>query len=78
MPTIQELRESFTMSREELAIKAHVSVFTIQRLESGRNIPRYNTLEAIAKVFGVKSSEIQFPDVTRDTKLLPKEKGQGH
>jgi transcriptional regulator with XRE-family HTH domain len=78
MPTIQELRESFTMSREELATKAHVSVFTIQRLESGRNIPRYNTLEAIAKVFGVKSSEIQFPDVRRDTKLLPKGKSQGH
>ena len=78
MPTIQELRESFTMSREELATKAHVSVFTIQRLESGRNIPRYNTLEAIAKVFGVKPSEIRFPDVTRDTKLLPKGKSQGH
>jgi transcriptional regulator with XRE-family HTH domain len=78
MPTIQDLRESRKMSREELATKAHVSVFTIKRLESGRNIPRYNTLEAIAKVFGVKSSEIQFPDVTRDTKLLPKGKSQGH
>ena len=74
MPTMRELRESKKMSREELAAKAHVSVFTISRLETGRNIPRYNTLEAIARVLSVKPSEIQFPEVRADTKLLPKGK----
>lgn len=74
MPTIPELRESRKMSREELAIKAQVSIFTIQRLETGRYTPRYNTLEKIAEVLGVKPSEIQFPEIRRDTKLLPKGK----
>jgi transcriptional regulator with XRE-family HTH domain len=74
MPTLRELRESRKMSREELAAKTHVSVFTISRLEIGRNIPRHNTLEAIAKVLNVKPSEIQFPEVRPDTKLLPKGK----
>ena len=74
MPTLRELRESRKMSREELAAKANVSFFTITRLETGRNIPRYNTLEALAGVLGVKSSEIQFPEVRPDTKLLPKGK----
>ena len=74
MPTLRELRESRKMSREELAAKAQVSMFTISRLETGRNIPRYNTLEAIAKVLNVKPSEIQFPEVRPDSKLLPKGK----
>ena len=74
MPTIRELRESKKMTREQLAVRAQVSMFTISRLETGRNIPRYNTLEAIAKVLGVKPSEIQFPEVRPDTKLLPKGK----
>jgi transcriptional regulator with XRE-family HTH domain len=74
MPTIRELRESRKMTREQLAVKAHVSVFTISRLETGRNIPRYNSLEAIAKILRAKSCEIQFPEVRPDTKLLPKGK----
>jgi transcriptional regulator with XRE-family HTH domain len=74
MPTLRELRESRKMSHEELAAKAHVSSFTISRLETGRNIPRYNTLEAIANVLSVKPSEIRFPEVRPDTKLLPKGK----
>jgi len=76
MPTIRELRESKKMTREQLAVRAHVSMFTISRLETGRNIPRYNTLEAIAKVLGVKPSEIQFPEVRPYTKLLPKGKSE--
>ena len=76
MPTIRELRESKKMTLEQLAVRAHVSMFTISRLETGRNIPRCNTLEAIAKVLGVKPSEIQFPEVRPDTKLLPKGKSE--
>jgi transcriptional regulator with XRE-family HTH domain len=62
MPTIRELRESKDMTREELAVKAHVSMFTIARLETGKHVPRFNTLEAIARALKVKSNEIEFPE----------------
>lgn len=62
MPTIRELRESLKMTREELAVKAHVSMFTIARIETGKTTPRYNTLEAIARVLKVKASDIILPD----------------
>jgi transcriptional regulator with XRE-family HTH domain len=77
MPTLRELRESRKMSRVELAAKAHVSIFTISRLETGQNIPRHNTLDAIASVLSVKPSEIQFPEVRPEMKILPKRKSGG-
>lgn len=63
MPTLREIRESKGMTREELAVKAHISMFTIARIETGAHKPRYNTLQAIAKALKVKASEIQFPEV---------------
>jgi transcriptional regulator with XRE-family HTH domain len=61
MPTLREIRESKQMSREELAYKAHVSVQTIFRLETSKNIPHRNTLAAIARTLKCKPEDIEFP-----------------
>jgi transcriptional regulator with XRE-family HTH domain len=59
MPTLKELREKKFMNREELAYKANISMMTIVRLETGKNVPRYKTIKALAKALKVKPEEIE-------------------
>jgi transcriptional regulator with XRE-family HTH domain len=50
---IKELRISKNLSQEELSEKSGVSLRTIQRLESGGTEARGQTLQKLAKIFGV-------------------------
>jgi transcriptional regulator with XRE-family HTH domain len=50
---IQHLRESYGLSRAELAEKAGTSFATIRRVERGLHAPRYATLRKIAAALDV-------------------------
>lgn len=55
MSILLELREKLNLTQEELAVKANVSVRTIQRIESGTK-PKGYTLESLASALGVDKS----------------------
>lgn len=61
---VRELRESRMLSQEELAEKAGVSAFTIQRVERGVGGVRPKTGRAIAAALGVEVSAL-LPKATR-------------
>lgn len=58
MNIIKELREKAALTQKALAQKTGLSLRTIQRLESGGQIPKGHSLNAIAKVFKKKPSFI--------------------
>jgi len=60
MATLKELREQLFMSQEDLAKRANVTVSTINRLENGRQKPRFVTIRKIAKALDVKPEDIHF------------------
>lgn len=45
------------ISQEELATKSTVSLRTIQRLESGNNVPRKSTLQLIYQALQIQNPE---------------------
>jgi transcriptional regulator with XRE-family HTH domain len=51
---IRERRESFGMTREELATKAGLSYNAIWRIETGQREPMASTLGAIAKALNTR------------------------
>ncbi len=51
-------RRTLGLTQEELALRAQLSVRTIQRIENGQSIPRMYTLRAIAKALNVPYDEI--------------------
>lgn len=55
---VREARLAAGMSREGLAFKAGVSLKTIERVESGRGIPRRATLKVIADVLGLDAGDL--------------------
>jgi transcriptional regulator with XRE-family HTH domain len=50
---IAGLRDKRGMSQEMLAAKARINRVTLARLELGHHQPKLDTLERIARVFGV-------------------------
>lgn len=52
------LRSKSGMTQKEVANKAGIAINLISRYENGYAIPRLNTLEYIAKVFGVKIGDL--------------------
>lgn len=63
---LQEIREAAEMSREELAYKAGVSFHSIYSWEVERINPRVDSIKALARVLGVKPSELFRPDAQVD------------
>lgn len=57
MSQLAKLREELNITQEELAVKANVSVRTIQRIEAGAKLKGY-TLESISNVLGVSKDEL--------------------
>jgi transcriptional regulator with XRE-family HTH domain len=55
---ISGLRKSKGISQELLAENSHVSLRTIQRIESGASTPRLYTLKVIADVLGVQVDQL--------------------
>lgn len=64
MSILLELREKLNLTQEELAIKANISVRTIQRIEAGTK-PKGFTLEALSKALEVSK------DVLLENKMEP-------
>jgi transcriptional regulator with XRE-family HTH domain len=56
---IVSARKKKGLNQEELAEMAHVTVRTIQRIESGESMPRSYTLKAIAAALGTSLEELQ-------------------
>lgn len=71
---IRMLLEKKGMNQKQLAMETNLSQTTISQLMSSETMPRKETLEAIAKVFGVKPEFILFLSFGRDD--VPKEKRQ--
>ncbi len=55
---LRALRAEAGLSREELAVKAHLSFATIVRAEIGNKKPTLATLIALSGVFGVPVSRL--------------------
>jgi transcriptional regulator with XRE-family HTH domain len=74
---ISQLRKSKGISQELLAENAHVSLRTIQRIESGASVPRPYTIKAIAEILQIPVEQLstlaftqQQPTNEELTKLL--------
>jgi transcriptional regulator with XRE-family HTH domain len=57
MSPLLEYREKLNLTQEELAVKANVSVRTIQRIEAGTK-PKGYTLETLSKALGVSKENL--------------------
>jgi transcriptional regulator with XRE-family HTH domain len=55
---LKKLRETRGLTQEALAKKAGISRAYLARLEMGRHDPHLSRLRKLAKVFGVKISEL--------------------
>lgn len=60
MAKLKEIREKQFITQEELAKMAETTTSTINRLENGKQKPRFGTRKKIAKVLNVKPAEIDF------------------
>ncbi len=58
---LSELRKSKNLTQEELVERCHVSVRTIQRIESGEVTPRVSTVKIILAALGENFDTLQFP-----------------
>ena len=58
MERVRELRELRMLSQQELADRAGVSLFTIQRIERGEGSVRPKTGRAVASALGVSAEEL--------------------
>ena len=55
---IRQFRESAGLTQEELARAANIGRVTLIRLEKGEQSPRFNTLNAITGVLGIRVREL--------------------
>lgn len=55
-PTIRRLRESYDMTQEELARRVGMTAASVSMWESGRAIPRVQTLQKLADLFGTTAA----------------------
>ncbi len=60
MPSLRELREARLFTQDDLAQLAGLVVVTINRVEKGRQKPRFSTIRKLAKALGVPPGEIEF------------------
>jgi len=64
-------REKLGYTQAELAEKTNLSIRTIQRVESGKTIPKGHTLKILSEVLGIKKEELIAP-TSSDEKLASK------
>jgi transcriptional regulator with XRE-family HTH domain len=57
-PTIKRLRKERKLSSEALGKIAYVSGATIRGIETGKSAGTLNTVSALAKAFGLRTSEL--------------------
>ncbi|MFK8006537.1 MAG: helix-turn-helix domain-containing protein [Saprospiraceae bacterium] len=55
---IRSYREKLGFTQAELAEKTSLSIRTIQRVESGKTVPKGYTLKVLSEVFGVEKEEL--------------------
>lgn len=55
---IRAIRDKKKMTQAEVALKAGITVNYYSRVERGEENPTYDTIMALAKALGVKSSDI--------------------
>ena len=60
MATLEELRKQQYLSQEDLAKKSEMTTGTINRLENGKQKPRFATIRKLAKALEVDPKEIEF------------------
>lgn len=60
MPTLKELRERQFLSQADVGNRAGVGRDTINRLEKGRQKPRFVTIRKLAEALGVEPRDIDF------------------
>jgi len=60
MAKLKELREQQFLSQEDLARKSELTTGTINRLENGKQKPRYVTIRKLAKALEVDPKAIMF------------------
>ncbi len=60
MPLLRDIREQKFLTQEELAQKAGLVVVTINRIEKGRQKPRFKTIRKLAEALEVEPREIVF------------------
>jgi len=60
MSTLKELRKHLYLSQEDLAGRSGMTAGTINRLENGKQAPRFGTIRKLAKVLKVKPDDIDF------------------
>ena len=69
---IKSIRESLGFTQADLAEKTNLSIRTIQRVESGKNIPKGHTLKVLAEALEVDRKEL-LTQVTFDEEVSPNE-----
>lgn len=60
MAKLKKIRENQFLTQEELAKRAEMTTSTINRLENGKQQPRFGTRRKIAKALNVGPAEIDF------------------
>jgi len=60
MTTLKEFREQQFLSQENLAMKSDMTTGTINRLENGKQKPRYATIRKLARALKVDPKDIKF------------------
>ena len=60
MAKLKELREKQFLTQEELAKMAETTTNTVNRLENGKQQPRFGTRKKIARALNVEPAEIDF------------------
>jgi transcriptional regulator with XRE-family HTH domain len=63
---VRTLRDRLNLTQEELAEKAGLSLRAVQKIEHGVSMPRSDTLDSIANVLQVTSSEMLSKPVGMD------------
>lgn len=61
MANLRELRKDQFLSQEDLAKMAGTTTSTVNRLENGKQTPRFATIRRLAKALGVNPADIDFP-----------------
>ena len=56
---LRQLREQYLMTQRAVAERAGITVTTLSRIENGKTIPSFTTLQRLAEVFRLSPQEIR-------------------
>ncbi|MDR7079069.1 transcriptional regulator with XRE-family HTH domain [Neobacillus niacini] len=68
--TIKTYREHLKMTKEELAQKIRVGIHTIDKYESGEQIPSSQTLLKLSTALDIPASELSSDQLDKHNKFL--------